>query len=163
MDTKLEFLNNPRISHLINQHFSGIFPQGLYLRKGTGLSPIKSLRGILLQGLLCFLFLLLGFYIAAEYINDALKEKKVIVSKKLGEYHSSMKCQSWLVAILGLGLVEANPDAKRLYDDLLSNYNRLIRPVVNHTQKVTVKLGLRLSQLVDLVSSPLLFLPQIYW
>jgi nicotinic acetylcholine receptor len=24
-------------------------------------------------------------------------------------------------------LVEANPDAKRLYDDLLSNYNRLIR------------------------------------
>ena len=66
-----------------------------------------------------------------------------------------MKCQSWLVAILGLGLVEANPDAKRLYDDLLSNYNRLIRPVVNHTQKVTVKLGLRLSQLVDLVSSTL--------
>lgn len=45
-----------------------------------------------------------------------------------------------------------NPDAKRLYDDLLSNYNRLIRPVSNHTEKVTVKLGLRLSQLVDLVS-----------
>ena len=45
----------------------------------------------------------------------------------------------------------ANPDAKRLYDDLLSNYNRLIRPVVNHTETVTVKLGLRLSQLVDLV------------
>ncbi len=47
--------------------------------------------------------------------------------------------------------VSANPDAKRLYDDLLSNYNRLIRPVSNHTEKVTVKLGLRLSQLVDLV------------
>ena len=47
----------------------------------------------------------------------------------------------------------ANPDAKRLYDDLLSNYNRLIRPVSNHTEKVTVKLGLRLSQLVDLVST----------
>ena len=45
----------------------------------------------------------------------------------------------------------ANPDSKRLYDDLLSNYNRLIRPVVNHTETVTVKLGLRLSQLVDLV------------
>jgi len=44
----------------------------------------------------------------------------------------------------------ANPDSKRLYDDLLSNYNRLIRPVVNHTETVTVKLGLRLSQLVDL-------------
>ena len=25
------------------------------------------------------------------------------------------------------GRVEPNPDAKRLYDDLLSNYNRLIR------------------------------------
>lgn len=44
-----------------------------------------------------------------------------------------------------------NPDAKRLYDDLLSNYNRLIRPVSNHTQTVLVKLGLRLSQLIDLV------------
>jgi len=47
-------------------------------------------------------------------------------------------------------VTKANPDAKRLYDDLLSNYNRLIRPVINHTEKVTVKLGLRLSQLVDL-------------
>ena len=63
-----------------------------------------------------------------------------------------MRLQSWILGLFGLVLVEANPDAKRLYDDLLSNYNRLIRPVVNHTQKVTVKLGLRLSQLVDLVS-----------
>ena len=72
-----------------------------------------------------------------------------------------MKCQSWILALIGLGLVEANPDAKRLYDDLLSNYNRLIRPVVNHTQKVTVKLGVRLSQLVDLVRVQ--FLHCIYW
>lgn len=48
--------------------------------------------------------------------------------------------------------VAGNPDAKRLYDDLLSNYNRLIRPVSNNTQTVLVKLGLRLSQLIDLVS-----------
>lgn len=47
--------------------------------------------------------------------------------------------------------IAGNPDAKRLYDDLLSNYNRLIRPVSNHTQTVLVKLGLRLSQLIDLV------------
>ncbi|KAH8414154.1 hypothetical protein KR222_009582 [Zaprionus bogoriensis] len=46
--------------------------------------------------------------------------------------------------------VQANPDAKRLYDDLLSNYNRLIRPVSNNTDTVLVKLGLRLSQLIDL-------------
>ena len=49
-------------------------------------------------------------------------------------------------------LVQPNPDAKRLYDDLLSNYNRLIRPVANNTDKITVKMGLKLSQLVDLVS-----------
>ena len=63
-----------------------------------------------------------------------------------------MRLQGVLAALgLFLGPVTPNPDAKRLYDDLLSNYNRLIRPVSNHTEKVTVKLGLRLSQLVDLV------------
>nr|QQH14664.1 nicotinic acetylcholine receptor alpha 8 subunit [Blattella germanica] len=44
---------------------------------------------------------------------------------------------------------EANPDAKRLYDDLLSNYNRLIRPVINNTETLTVWLGLKLSQLIE--------------
>jgi len=44
---------------------------------------------------------------------------------------------------------EANPDTKRLYDDLLSNYNRLIRPVVNNTETLTVWLGLKLSQLIE--------------
>lgn len=45
-----------------------------------------------------------------------------------------------------------NPDAKRLYDDLLSNYNKLVRPVVNVTDAVTVRLKLKLSQLIDVVS-----------
>lgn len=48
----------------------------------------------------------------------------------------------------------ANPEAKRLYDDLLSNYNRLIRPVGNNSDRLTVKMGLRLSQLIDVVSKP---------
>lgn len=48
----------------------------------------------------------------------------------------------------------ANPEAKRLYDDLLSNYNRLIRPVGNNSDRLTVKMGLRLSQLIDVVSRP---------
>jgi hypothetical protein len=52
---------------------------------------------------------------------------------------------------IGSSQIEANPDAKRLYDDLLSNYNRLIRPVANNTDKITVRMGLKLSQLVDLV------------
>ncbi|KAF7993886.1 hypothetical protein HCN44_011155 [Aphidius gifuensis] len=45
---------------------------------------------------------------------------------------------------------EANPDTKRLYDDLLSNYNRLIRPVVNNTETLTVYLQLKLSQLIEM-------------
>jgi hypothetical protein len=47
--------------------------------------------------------------------------------------------------------IHGNPEAKRLYDDLLSNYNRLIRPVGNNSDKLTVKLGLKLSQLIDVV------------
>jgi len=48
-----------------------------------------------------------------------------------------------------LGFVGGNPDAKRLYDDLLSNYNKLVRPVVNVTDAVMVRLKLKLSQLID--------------
>lgn len=58
----------------------------------------------------------------------------------------------WVIIVSLVTAARANPDAKRLYDDLLSNYNRLIRPVSNNTDTVLVKLGLRLSQLIDLVS-----------
>lgn len=54
--------------------------------------------------------------------------------------------------ITGVKQIEANPDAKRLYDDLLSNYNRLIRPVKNNSDTLTVWLGLKLSQLIEMVS-----------
>lgn len=64
-----------------------------------------------------------------------------------------LKLKCVLIILLKIsGLTIANPDAKRLYDDLLSTYNRLIRPVSNNTDTVLVKLGLRLSQLIDLVS-----------
>ncbi|CAG9766716.1 unnamed protein product [Ceutorhynchus assimilis] len=46
-------------------------------------------------------------------------------------------------------LVDANPDAKRLYDDLLSNYNKLVRPVVNTSDVLRVCIKLKLSQLID--------------
>ena len=39
----------------------------------------------------------------------------------------------------------------RLYEDLLFSYNRLIRPVRNYSELVTVRLRLRLSQLIDVV------------
>ncbi|KAI1301176.1 Acetylcholine receptor subunit alpha-like 1 [Halotydeus destructor] len=45
--------------------------------------------------------------------------------------------------------IGGNPDAKRLYDDLMSGYNRLIRPVGNSSDKLTVKMSLKLSQLID--------------
>ena len=53
------------------------------------------------------------------------------------------------------GIATASPQAKQLYDDLLrrSDYNRLIRPVGNTTDKLTVKLGLRLTQIIDVVRS----------
>lgn len=59
-----------------------------------------------------------------------------------------------VMSVIGGAL--ANPEAKRLYDDLLSNYNRLIRPVGNNSDKLTVKMGLRLAQLIDVVSHTLL-------
>ena len=66
---------------------------------------------------------------------------------------------SWLVAGLLVALLladsispsNADQDAKRLYEDLLTDYNRLIRPVGNNSDKLTVKLGLKLSQLIDVV------------
>lgn len=50
---------------------------------------------------------------------------------------------------------QGNDNAKRLYDDLLrsSGYNKLIRPVGNNSDKLVVRLGIRLSQLIDIVSS----------
>ena len=66
----------------------------------------------------------------------------------MSQFLRFLTCQCLVLVVL------ANPDAKRLYDDLLSNYNRLIRPVANNTDKITVRMGLKLSQLVDLVSDP---------
>lgn len=54
----------------------------------------------------------------------------------------------WIVLVLISGCC-GNPDAKRLYDDLLSNYNKLVRPVVNVSDALTVKIKLKLSQLID--------------
>lgn len=61
---------------------------------------------------------------------------------------------SFLVLVGLLAPAECgNPDAKRLYDDLLSNYNKLVRPVVNVTDVLTVRIKLKLSQLIDVVSA----------
>nr|CAD7428714.1 unnamed protein product [Timema monikensis] len=63
----------------------------------------------------------------------------------------------WLLSALVVhGAVAGNPDAKRLYDDLLSNYNKLVRPVVNTSDVLRVCIKLKLSQLIDVVSFPLI-------
>lgn len=44
-----------------------------------------------------------------------------------------------------------NPDVKRLFDDLMNGYNSIIRPVSNNSDRLEVKMGIRLSQLIDVV------------
>ncbi|PAA52742.1 hypothetical protein BOX15_Mlig010174g1 [Macrostomum lignano] len=57
-----------------------------------------------------------------------------------------------IIICLLLGSVSANPDAKRLYEDVLvkRDYNGLIRPVNNHSDTLTVYLSLKLGQLIDI-------------
>ncbi|XP_037029709.1 acetylcholine receptor subunit alpha-like isoform X3 [Bradysia coprophila] len=59
--------------------------------------------------------------------------------------------RAWILSALVVqhGAVAGNPDAKRLYDDLLSNYNKLVRPVVNTSDVLKVCIKLKLSQLID--------------
>ena len=62
----------------------------------------------------------------------------------------------WTILLLGAALspCSANHDARRLYDDLMrkNQYNKLVRPVGNHSDPVVVQLGLRFAQLIDVVS-----------
>ncbi|GBN68341.1 Acetylcholine receptor subunit alpha-like 1 [Araneus ventricosus] len=65
---------------------------------------------------------------------------------------------------------QGNDDAKRLYDDLINGYNSLIRPVGNNSDRLTVKMGLRLSQLIDVAQFSFLILSprieairKLYW
>lgn len=64
----------------------------------------------------------------------------------------------FLSALVVHGAVAGNPDAKRLYDDLLSNYNKLVRPVVNTSDVLRVCIKLKLSQLIDVVSEKVFFI-----
>ena len=65
----------------------------------------------------------------------------------------SAPATTFLVLCLA-SLCSSNHDARRLYDDLLrkNRYNRLIRPVGNSTDILTVKMGLKLAQVLDVVS-----------
>jgi hypothetical protein len=90
---------------------------------------------------------------------------KVIVTNSSAHSQAPPVNSLWLVIIILLCTLlpaptqavinTGNPDAKRLYDDLLSNYNKLVRPVQNTTDPLTVRIKLKLSQLIDVVSSKL--------
>lgn len=44
------------------------------------------------------------------------------------------------------------PANKRLHHDLMSGYQKLIKPSGGPSQQLTVKMGMRLSQVIDVVS-----------
>uniref|UniRef100_A0A915PMI5 Uncharacterized protein n=1 Tax=Setaria digitata TaxID=48799 RepID=A0A915PMI5_9BILA len=54
-----------------------------------------------------------------------------------------------LLLILLIPLLYGNEDAKRLYDDLMVNYNKHRRPAPGPNKPITIRLKLRLSQIID--------------
>ena len=65
---------------------------------------------------------------------------------------------SWIhltvILMTSCWIINANHDAKRLYDDLLpkNKYNKLLLPVGNSSDKCVIKLGMKLLQVIDVVS-----------
>lgn len=57
-----------------------------------------------------------------------------------------------------IGFIQSSEDAKRLLDDMLSNYNNLVRPVEKPTDTIKLFLGIKLSQISDIVRKILFFL-----
>ena len=51
--------------------------------------------------------------------------------------------------------VYSGPHERRLINDLLEKYNDLERPVFNESDALTLKFGLTLQQIIDVVSSRL--------
>ncbi|EFO18871.2 hypothetical protein LOAG_09624 [Loa loa] len=67
-------------------------------------------------------------------------------------YHHSLKTiivNFYLPCIFFLSIVHCNKDANRLFEDLLVDYNKLVRPVDNKTNALVVRFKLKLSQLLD--------------
>jgi len=57
-----------------------------------------------------------------------------------------------------LNFVSSFDKAKKLHEEILhkSGYNEVIRPVKNASDHIDVRLGLKLSQLIDVVSRQML-------
>lgn len=70
---------------------------------------------------------------------------KCIFGFLLLDLHCLVKCHAFAQSQI------ANQDSRRLYDDLIGGYNRLVRPVSNNSDKLTVYMSLKLTQILDVV------------
>lgn len=71
-------------------------------------------------------------------------------------YPSTISSIVALLTVMSLiHLSTCNNDAKRLYETLLSGHTSLVRPVSNNSERLTIKLALKLAQLIDVVSTPI--------
>lgn len=76
----------------------------------------------------------------------------MIKQNKVNNFYYFLSLFFFLFCIFLLKFVNGNEGAKRLYDDLLINYNKYRRPSNSPQEPITVKLKLRLSQIIDVVS-----------
>lgn len=84
--------------------------------------------------------MLIFFYSVDAFLNGFYE--RMILSANL-----------WLtISLMLISFALGNEDAKRLYDDLMIRYNRLSRPSSNPHIPITIKLKLRLSQIIDVVT-----------
>ncbi len=56
-----------------------------------------------------------------------------------------------VVQMMFTGNVFGDKNAKRLLEDLLKNYNTVVRPVVKPNDCIKLYLGIKLSQIADIV------------
>lgn len=60
-------------------------------------------------------------------------------------------------------LVVSNEDAKHLLNELFVDYNPIVRPVSDPGDTIRVSIGLKLSQIADIVTTPIsLLIPCLY-
>lgn len=52
--------------------------------------------------------------------------------------------------VFSVAVSDGHLASKRLYEDLLSDYNRLVRPVLNNNDTLYVNLSLKLTQLLEI-------------
>lgn len=54
--------------------------------------------------------------------------------------------------LLLVKLIFGDEDARRLIEDLLIDYDTVVRPVVNQEDQIKLYLGIKLSQIADIVN-----------